>query len=344
MVAHILRSLSGQHIGLLSPLVISRKGVYTELADWARPRGHTHLRVDGAFVPTTGFPRLDRFKEHTIELPVADLVVRPEAEAFLREQLALALQHGKGVVHLLAPLDGLAEAFAAAAAETGDTAARPGSFEAVAVGAGIGRVEVLSTLRACPVCSTSYPELDPRLFSYNSKHGWCPDCVGTGVNLSRDQRKVLDDSVRDDDNKGREQSFAEPDVEDLSHEACPTCHGSRLNPQARAVKFAGVGIADIAALSVSDVRRWVEGLRAAGGMTQREADIARDLVPEIQSRLEFLEEVGTGRLNRCPGAMSGCAADRAARVISSRGSDSVKVVSPSRLSTRNSPWSLVTRL
>ena len=97
---------------------------------WAKARGHTHLRVDGEFLPTSGFPRIDRFKEHTIELPVADLVVRPEAEAFLREQLALALQHGKGVVHLLAPLDGLDQAFAAAAAETGDTAAKPGSFEA----------------------------------------------------------------------------------------------------------------------------------------------------------------------------------------------------------------------
>ncbi|MBP6652881.1 MAG: excinuclease ABC subunit A, partial [Xylophilus sp.] len=311
MVAHILRSLSGQHIGLLSPLVISRKGVYTELADWARPRGHTHLRVDGAFVPTTGFPRLDRFKEHTIELPVADLVVRPEAEAFLREQLALALQHGKGVVHLLAPLDGLADAFAAAAAETGDTAARPGSFEAV--GAGIGRVEVLSTLRACPVCSTSYPELDPRLFSYNSKHGWCPDCVGTGVNLSRDQRKVLDDSVRDDDNKGREQSFAEPDVEDLSHEACPTCHGSRLNPQARAVKFAGVGIADVAAQSVKEVQAWVDGLAAsAAGLSAREADIARDLIPEILGRLSFLQQVGLGYLTLDRGAptLSGGEAQR----------------------------------
>ncbi len=361
MVAHILRSFRGQHIGLLSPLVISRKGVYTELADWARPRGHTHLRVDGAFVPTTGFPRLDRFKEHTIELPVADLVVRPEAEAFLREQLALALQHGKGVVHLLAPLDGLAEAFAAAAAETGDTAARPGSFEAVAVGAGIGRVEVLSTLRACPVCSTSYPELDPRLFSYNSKHGWCPDCVGTGVNLSRDQRKVLDDSVRDDDNKGREQSFAEPDVEDLSHEACPTCHGSRLNPQARAVKFAGVGIADVAAQSVKEVQAWVASLasgdatlvapgvvapegpptgcmppsahceqRLSGGtppasalvggglpagsvgLSAREADIARDLIPEILGRLSFLQQVGLGYLTLDRGAptLSGGEAQR----------------------------------
>jgi excinuclease ABC subunit A len=46
---------------------------------------------------------------------------------------------------------------------------------------GIGKLEVFSTKRACPVCSTSYAELDPRLFSYNSKHGWCPDCVGTGV-------------------------------------------------------------------------------------------------------------------------------------------------------------------
>ena len=55
----------------------------------------------------------------------------------------------------------------------------------------IGKVEVFSTLRACPVCSTSYAELDPRLFSYNSKHGWCPDCVGTGVKLTREQRTGL---------------------------------------------------------------------------------------------------------------------------------------------------------
>ena len=399
MVAHIMRSYRGQHIGLLSPLVISRKGVYTELADWARPRGHTHLRVDGAFVPTTGFPRLDRFKEHTIELPVADLVVGPATEAFLRQQLALALQHGKGVVHLLAPLDGLADAMVAAgvdgtaaarpkpaglasaatpatnaassssAASTAEAAqpAQPAKPGELGLGVGIGRVEVLSTLRACPVCSTSYPELDPRLFSYNSKHGWCPDCVGTGVNLSRDQRKVLDDSVRDDANKGREQSFAEPEVEDLSHEACPTCHGSRLNAQARAVKFAGQGIADVAALSVKDVQGWVESLlpspgvvapegpptggmppsahggpRLSGGtppadgwvsgglpagaisgapaspnhpstqLSNREADIARDLIPEILGRLRFLQQVGLGYLTLDRGAptLSGGEAQR----------------------------------
>ena len=81
IAAQLMKRYKGQHIGLLAPLVINRKGVYTELADWARPRGYTHLRVDGDFLPTTGFPRIDRFKEHTIELPVCDLDVTPANES-----------------------------------------------------------------------------------------------------------------------------------------------------------------------------------------------------------------------------------------------------------------------
>ncbi|CAN7342247.1 excinuclease ABC subunit UvrA [Acidovorax delafieldii] len=295
IAAQLLTQFRGQHIGLLAPLVMNRKGVYTELADWARPRGYTHLRVDGNFLPTTNFPRIDRFKEHTIELPVASLDVSPENEAALRTALADALTHGKGVVHVLSGITGLREAM-----EGGQPTA------------GIGTLQAFSTKRACPVCATSYAELDPRLFSYNSKHGWCPDCVGTGVKLTKDQRKVFDDSVQDDKEKGREQTFAEPEVEDLADTACPSCSGTRLNATARAVQFAGVGITDIAALSVTDVRRWVETLRIEGGMTQREADIARDLVPEIQSRLEFLEEVGLGYLTLDRGAptLSGGEAQR----------------------------------
>ncbi len=68
IAAQILKRHRGQHVGLLAPLVMNRKGVYTELADWARGRRYSHLRVDGNFLPTTGFPRLDRFKEHTVEL------------------------------------------------------------------------------------------------------------------------------------------------------------------------------------------------------------------------------------------------------------------------------------
>jgi excinuclease ABC subunit A len=285
IVATVMQRFKGQHIGVLVPLVVNRKGVYTELADWARPRGHTHLRVDGEFLPTQGFPRIDRFKEHTLELPLADGVLIPEHEPWLRTWLTQALELGKGHVHLLHPLDGLAEALASGTST-----------------AGIGQVTAFSTTRACPVCATSYPELDPRLFSYNSKHGWCPDCVGTGLALSREQRQALDDSVRDDDR--REHSFAEPDVDDLADQPCPSCQGTRLNAQARAVKLTGVGIADVARLSVTEVRRWVHGLRQAGALTPREADIARDLLPEIEGRLAFLEDVGLNYLTLDRGAPS----------------------------------------
>ncbi len=296
IAAQLMTQFKGQHIGLLAPLVVNRKGVYTELAEWARPRGYTHLRVDGEFLPTQGFPRIDRFKEHTIELPVASLDVLPSQETALRQALRTALEHGKGVVHVLSDLDGLKEAM-----ESGGSTAR------------IGQHRVFSTLRACPACATSYAELDPRLFSYNSKHGWCPDCVGTGVKLTKEQRKAYDDSVRDDKDKGREQTFAEPEVEDVIETACPTCEGTRLNATARAVKLHGAGqqawrITDIARLSVVDVRRWVQTLKLTG----READIARDLIPEIQSRLEFLEEVGLGYLTLDRGAptLSGGEAQR----------------------------------
>ena len=115
IAAQLLRDHKGQHVGLLAPLVVNRKGVYTDLAKWAKARGHTHLRVDGEFLKVDPWPRLDRFKEHTLELPVGDLVVDPANEAELRELLAKALDLGKGVMHLLAPLDGLKGAMLAGA-------------------------------------------------------------------------------------------------------------------------------------------------------------------------------------------------------------------------------------
>ena len=106
----------GQHVGLLAPLVVNRKGVYTDLAKWAKARGHSHLRVDGEFVKLDPWPRIDRFKEHTLELPVGDIVIDVANEAALRELLAKTLDLGKGVMHLLAPLDGLADAMDSARA------------------------------------------------------------------------------------------------------------------------------------------------------------------------------------------------------------------------------------
>ncbi len=295
IAAQWLREYRGQHIGLMAPLVVNRKGIYTELAKWASTRGFDYLRVDGEFLPVAGWgtakgAKIDRYREHTIELPVGDVVVAPENEARLRELLASALEHGKGVVHLITGLEGLADALT-----TGKSTLH------------MGRVKVFSTQRACPSCGTSYPELDPRLFSYNSKHGWCVDCVGTGLALTREQRKVLDDSQQED-NKGREQTFAEPDVEDVEDAACGTCHGARLNPVARAVTLRGHSIAAVSALAVKDARKWGEKLKLDG----REATIARDIVSEIKSRLAFMEQVGLGylSLDRAAPTLSGGEAQR----------------------------------
>ena len=220
-------------------------------------------------------------------------MVDPEREAELRELLAKTLELGKGVVHLLAPLDGLQGAMAA-----GSPTHR------------IGRVKVFSTKRACPACGTSYPELDPRMFSYNSKHGWCTACVGTGLALTREQRKAYDDSAPSADDRGREQSFPseEIEVEGVADAPCPECAGTRLNPMARAVRFDGRAISQVARESIVDARRWVAHLNLAG----READIARDVLSEIASRLEFLEDVGLGylTLDRAAPTLSGGEAQR----------------------------------
>ena len=293
IAAQLLRDHKGQHVGLLAPLVVNRKGLYTDLAKWAKQRGHTHLRVDGEFISVNPWPRLDRFKEHTLELPVGDIVVSADLEAELRALLARTLELGKGVMHLLSPLDGL-----------------PAAMRTEASTLGIGAVKVFSTKRACPSCGTSYAELDPRMFSYNSKHGWCTTCVGTGLALTREQRKAYDDSRRDDDDKGREQSFPseEPEVDGVIDQPCPDCAGTRLNLASRGVTFEGEAISAVARWSVADTRRWVEALRLTG----RDAEIARDVVSEISSRLEFLEEVGLGylTLDRAAPTLSGGEAQR----------------------------------
>ena len=292
----IMRDHAGQHVGFLAPLVVNRKGLYTEQARWAKARGHTHLRVDGEFIPVSPWPRLDRFKEHTIELPVGDLVIDPARESQVRHILEEALSAGKGVVHLLSPLDGLQAALHQGASTHT-----------------LGRLRVFSTQRACPVCATSYPEPDPRMFSYNSKHGWCTSCVGTGLALTREQRKELDDSImgsQDRQGSGREQPFGaeESEVEGLLDAPCPDCQGTRLNLASRAVTFAHQSITSVAKMSVGAARHWLSGLELKG----REAEISRDLIPEIQSRLSFLEEVGLGylTLDRAAPTLSGGEAQR----------------------------------
>ncbi|NLF39240.1 excinuclease ABC subunit UvrA [bacterium] len=263
IAAQLLRDCRGKRVTILAPLVRARKGYYTDLAAWAAGKGITHLRVDGVMTPVAPWPRLDRFREHDIEMPVGAIDVSPAAAVELRALIARAAGAGKGVLHALP--------------------AR-------------GRAVVLSTLRACPSCGRGFTELDPRLFSYNSKHGWCTECYGTGLQLRG----------FDEEQTGEEIWWNA--WWDGPEKPCPACHGRRLRPEALAVRYRGRTIDDYAALSVRGAAALFAALRLDG----REEQIARDIVAEIRARLAFLGEVGLAylTLDRAAPTLSGGEAQR----------------------------------
>ena len=182
--------------------------------------------------------------------------------------------------------------------------------EAITIGKGVLTVldeslteTIFSTHRACPICGRSFPELDPRLFSYNSSMGWCPTCFGTGLLIEG----------FDENATGEERIWA-----DAQAKPCPCCHGERLNEVARAVKFAGLNISQMAHMTVSEASNFFKKLKLSG----REANIAEDALKEIVLRLRFLEKVGLGylTLDRSSPSLSGGEAQRI-RLASQLGSN-----------------------
>jgi len=264
IAARILKDYRGQKVTLLAPLIVARKGLYTALAKWAKGKGYKELRVDGGMLPTAKWPRLDRFIEHSIELPVGTLTINAAHEKELRDFLEVALEHGRGVVHV----------------------AKANAKEAA----------VFSTKRACPKCGTGFPELDPRLFSFNSRHGWCKTCFGTGL-----QMEEFDAEQSGEESKWRDDDSA-------AQVECAHCHGDRLNPVARHVLFRGMSIAALTALPVDEFEATLAKVKLVG----RERDIARDLVAELGTRTTFLCDVGLGylQLNRAAPTLSGGEAQR----------------------------------
>jgi excinuclease ABC subunit A len=268
ILAKLMKDYRGQRVEFLSPLIVARKGYYTDLAAWALRKGFALLRVDGEFLPTAHWPRLDRFKEHNIELPIGSCEVTPKREEQLGEWLDVALEFGKGIIQI--------------------------------------KDQIFSTRRACPKCSRSFEELDPRLFSFNSKHGWCPKCFGTGLQFFGFSEEHTGEEVWWNEwFEGQERP-------------CPACHGQRLRPEALAVKFQDVNITKMTAWSVTDAEKHFRESILSG----RDAEIARDIVAELQSRLRFLDKVGLSylSLDRAAPTLSGGEAQRI-RLASQLGSN-----------------------
>ena len=242
---------------VLAPLVKARKGFHTDVARWAERQGFDMLFVDGLLIPISQFRRLERFKEHTIAVVVGVIDAKRIAKARNLAQRALDL--GRGTAQLLDSKN---------------------------------RLTIMSTEMSCPNCGRAFEELDPRLFSFNSPHGACEECGGFGEIWDQEFQTAAEetsDSVLENELRAERESEWIDATE--AHE-CPSCHGSRINEVARHVRVQGMTIDQFTNLSASEAAKKIDKLKFKG--TQQ--TIAADLVPEIQQRLRFMENVGLSYL------------------------------------------------
>ncbi|MCS6326289.1 MAG: excinuclease ABC subunit UvrA [Nitrospira sp.] len=236
MVDAICELPEGSKCQILSPIVRGRKGEYRKELLEMRKAGYVRARINGEIVDLGDDVVLDKQKKHTIEI-VVDRLVMKSGEALMRrvaDSVETSLKLAGGLVGVLT---------------------EP------------GKVQVYSDKLACIKCGVSYPEITPRVFSFNSPHGACPACDGIGYAMAPGASEGEDFTLL---------------------ERCESCHGARLKPESLAVKIAKQSIAEVTGLSVRAAADFFAGLK----FTERELVIAHRILKEIRERLGFLVNVG----------------------------------------------------
>ncbi len=319
-------------LNVMAPIVRGRKGEFKKELAALRARGYTKVRIDTQFRSFDEDIKLDRRRNHSIDVVVDRLIVRSGIERRLADAIEIAL--------------GLAD-------------------EIVVINTYEGGDRLFSRRLACVDCGLSVPEMSPRAFSFNSPHGACPSCQGLGATVDFDPHRVVPDEsrslidgaiapwargdrrmVRDtlqtlsrdfgielntpfaklsrkqrdvlllgsgkfegvipnlrrryDDGSWAEQADFEVY---RSLRACSACGGQRLKPESLAVRVKGHSIADYVNLPISEALSTFEGLQ----FTDREALVADRILREILDRLRFLHDVGVGylTLGRSAATLSG---------------------------------------
>jgi excinuclease ABC subunit A len=158
MVDHVLQLPPDTRLMILAPLIVGRKGEQADLFEELRAQGFVRLRVDGTVHEIDELPRLKKNVKHTVEVVVDRLKVRADSKQRITESFETALRHSDG--------------------------------RALAIELDSGREHLFSARFACPVCSYSLPELEPRLFSFNNPMGACPRCDGLGTVTFFDPRRI----------------------------------------------------------------------------------------------------------------------------------------------------------
>jgi excinuclease ABC subunit A len=334
ILEQVLSSHQNERIMILAPIARGRKGEYKkELA--AIAKAGFRARIDGELLSLDEPLKLDKRRNHTIEVVVDRLIVKPGVDQRLENSIATALKWSDGLV-IVAVID--------------------------------GQETLYSEKLACPNDGTSIPQLEPRSFSFNSPYGACETCNGVGSTWAFDPVKVICDpskplldgglgpgstssymisSLTDaadtfkidltkpfedlpkrirtllvegngqfpgilkllNENYHRaSEGYREWLMDYMSPTTCPECQGRRLKPTSLAVKVKGVSIADFTAMPIARARPLIQGWQ----FTERELKVAGRVVEEIQNRLDFLCAVGLDylSLNRSSATLSGGEAQR----------------------------------
>jgi excinuclease ABC subunit A len=237
---------------LCAPLIRSRKGHHQPIATWIEKQGFTHMRADGRLFPVTAFQKLDRYKEHDIEVIIADLKTpefqRTEKQRTEDQRTEGQKTEGKKVKRPPATTPSSAPrppssdlCPPSSVTQTLDEALRLGHGSCFLLTGDNKILTWLSTTRTDAATGETFPELDPKNFSINSPRGWCPACRGHGRihpwMLALDEHQ--NDTTENRDIALQLKAYGIDSAEDISDrgEPCPQCHGDRLNRIARSVRL-----------------------------------------------------------------------------------------------------------
>jgi excinuclease ABC subunit A len=327
IVQRVMSLTPDDRVMIMAPIVRGRKGEFKKEMEKLIQHGFSRARVDGELVNLEDDLALDKRKNHTIEVVVDRLLVKPGIEHRLELSVGLAMKLGGGLV-LVAVVNG---------DET-----------------------LYSSRLACPDCGISVPQLEPRSFSFNSSYGACPECHGLGSRYDLDPAKVIVDwskpildgglgpgsasqnlvrsiqlvvqaygfdlatpfekfpekiqnlllngepqrggktgflgilgHLKQNLESSTSDTYREYLLDFMSATECSVCHGKRLRPESLAVKVNGMSIADFTSLPIARALEAARNIKLTG----RELTIAGRIAHEITERLQFLYDVGLGYLS-----------------------------------------------
>jgi excinuclease ABC subunit A len=249
IVDHLMDLPHGARVILFAPIVRGKKGEYRKELEGLRREGFVRVRIDGRLRDLEEPIQLDRNKKHTIDVVIDRLVLREQLERRLTDSLELASRMADGVIRVEIDEE---------------------------------RELLFSQKATCIECGISYPDIAPRMFSFNSPYGACPSCGGLGIKRDGLLPGVIENG------QGVRDGETEFEQDDLNERPCPACGGSRLRQESLSVKVDGFSMGDVVKMSIGEALSFLRNLRLAG----RSRQIAAPILKEIIERLNFMSDVG----------------------------------------------------